>query len=60
MIRSAYRATVFALYQLTIVAGILLLPFAVAVRKLGLTMPLHRLVGLLGSAYDQARNDLSS
>lgn len=54
MIRPAYRKTLFALYQLTVAVGILLLPLAVATRKLGVSLPLHRLVESLGDAYEGA------
>jgi hypothetical protein len=54
MIRPAYRKTVFALYQFTVAVGILLMPLAVATRKLGVSLPLHRLVETLGEAYEGA------
>jgi len=52
MIDRAYRAALFALYQLSIAAGIALLPLALAVRRVGLTLPVHRLVAGLGSKYE--------
>lgn len=48
-----YRLTVFALYQLTLFAGICLLPLALVARKIGLTVPLHRAVLRLEEAYDR-------
>ena len=46
-----YRAFVFALYQLSIVAGIALLPIALATNRVGLTLPVGRVVSRLGDAY---------
>jgi len=48
------RATLFVLYQLSLLAGILLLPVALALRRVGVTLPVHRLVDWLGAAYDGA------
>lgn len=55
MIDSAYRATLLALYQLSIALGIALLPLALAANRLGLTLPIHRVVERLGAAYENAR-----
>ncbi len=52
MIQRAYRATLFALYQLSIAAGILLLPLALTVRRFGVSIPAHRVVKSLESAYE--------
>ncbi len=46
----------FALYQVTLVLGIVLLPLAVALARLGLRLPLHRVVGRLGDAVDRRRS----
>lgn len=54
MIDRAHRATLFALYQLSIALGILLLPIALAANRVGLRLPLHRLVEGLGSRYEAA------
>ena len=51
MIAPIRRATLFALYQLSIVLGILLLPLAILARQGGITIPVHRLVDTLGRAY---------
>ncbi len=51
------RAIVFALYQLTLFAGILLLPLAVAMRKVGVTLPAHRAVARLGDTYEEMHTD---
>jgi hypothetical protein len=52
MASTLYRATAFVLYQLTLVAGIALLPVALCTRRLGVTLPIHRLVERLGEAYE--------
>lgn len=49
------RATVFVLYQLSLLAGILLLPVALLVRRVGLTLPVHRVVDRVGSAYERTK-----
>jgi hypothetical protein len=54
MIDGAYKASLFALYQLSIATGIVLMPLALAMRQLGVSLPLHRLVESLGRAYDEA------
>jgi hypothetical protein len=46
-----YRALVAAAYQLSLVVGILAMPFAIAAEKLGLRVPMHRLVRWLREAY---------
>ncbi|UPW00153.1 hypothetical protein M0R88_16770 [Halorussus gelatinilyticus] len=47
-----HRAIVFALYQTTVAASILLLPLAVLTRQLGVTLPAHKIVQRLEQAYD--------
>ncbi|WP_256300078.1 hypothetical protein [Haloarchaeobius salinus] len=54
MIDRAYTASLFALYQLSIAAGIVLMPLALAMRQLGVSLPIHRVVESLGTAYDEA------
>lgn len=49
------RATLFALYQLTLIAGIALLPLAVVTRKFGVRLPVDRAVTRTKEAYEQAR-----
>ncbi|MFU8867855.1 MULTISPECIES: hypothetical protein [Natronococcus] len=53
----AYHATLFALYQLCIVVGILAMPLAMATRQVGYTLPLHRLIENVGEAYDDVRQE---
>lgn len=50
-----YRATLLVLYQLTLIAGIALMPVAMITDKLGVRLPIHRLVRRLGNAYEQAQ-----
>ncbi len=56
MIETVSRFTVFALYQLTVVFGILLLPVALAARRLGINLPIGELIDQLDAAYDQTAN----
>lgn len=60
MIRPVTRAVLFALYQLSILAGILLLPVALATRRLGLTLPAHRFVERLEAAYERVDRNSSA
>jgi hypothetical protein len=46
------RITLFALYQLTVLVGIALLPFALVARRAGIALPIHRLIERLGAAYE--------
>lgn len=55
MIDSAYRAILFALYQFSIAVGIALLPLAVAVSRIGFTVPIHRLVEGIETRYERAQ-----
>jgi hypothetical protein len=48
-----YRTTLLVVYQLTLLAGIVLLPFAVAARRVGLRVPVHRAVERVGERYEQ-------
>lgn len=47
-----HRATLFALYQLSIAISICLLPLALVVRQAGFHLPVHRVVDRLARAYD--------
>lgn len=49
-----HRATLFALYQLTLVAGIALLPLALVTSRLGFRLPVDRVVTKTKEAYEQA------
>ncbi len=46
------RAILFALYQTSVAASILLLPLAIMTRQAGVTLPAHRVVKRLEQAYD--------
>jgi hypothetical protein len=46
------RALLFALYQTSVAASILLLPLALVTRQAGFTLPAHRVVNRLERAYD--------
>jgi hypothetical protein len=48
------RAIAFVLYQLSLLTGIALFPMAVAMQKLGVTLPVHRVVDRAGDVYDSA------
>jgi hypothetical protein len=54
MIQPLERATLYALYQLSIAVGILLLPVALLLRRGGVTLPVHQVVDRLGEAYENA------
>ncbi|MFC7210431.1 hypothetical protein ACFQL3_08075 [Natronoarchaeum sp. GCM10025321] len=55
MIERVAKATLLALYQLTIVIGIVLMPVAVALqRTLGRAPPLHRFIERVDRTYETA------
>jgi hypothetical protein len=47
------RATLLVLYQLTLLAGILLMPVALVTERFGLRLPIDRAVRRLGNAYER-------
>ncbi|WP_202935113.1 hypothetical protein [Halorussus amylolyticus] len=49
-----HRATLFALYQMSVAISICLLPLALLAKQAGLQLPVHRVVNRLGQAYDAA------
>lgn len=53
MVSRLYRATVFALYQFSIVLGITLLPVALIAKRAGVPLPINRIINRLGKAYEQ-------
>ena len=55
MTSRVYHATLFALYQLCIMLGILAMPLAIVARQAGVTLPIHRLLGRVGAAYENAQ-----
>jgi hypothetical protein len=54
MIRKAYAALLLALYQFSILLGILLLPVALVARRAGVELPMDRLIDRVGTAYENA------
>ena len=56
MVSRLYRATVFALYQLTLMVGITMLPLALVAKRLGVPLPFHRAVTRLGEAYERTQS----
>jgi hypothetical protein len=52
MIDRLTHAGVFALYQLTIALGIVMMPVALATKRLGMTLPVHRLVKAVETLYE--------
>lgn len=52
MIARLHRFALFALYQSTVAVGLLLLPFAIVMRRVGLPLPVHRLIECAERAYE--------
>jgi len=48
-----YRATLFALYQLTVLVGLVMLPIALLVRQVGVAVPVHRAIDRVEAAYER-------
>jgi len=46
-----YRGLVFALYQLSLLLGIVLLPIALVLGRMGVPLPIHKVVRRLEDAY---------
>lgn len=53
MITRLHRAILFALYQTTVFVGLLMLPVALVMRRVGLTLPIHRLIARAERAYER-------
>lgn len=53
MIDPIERATLFALYQLSLAIGIVLLPVAVLAQRGGIVLPVGRVVKRVGEAYER-------
>ncbi|MFB6126944.1 MAG: hypothetical protein ABEJ79_06595 [Halolamina sp.] len=51
MFATARRLLALTVYQLTVVLGLLMLPVAVLARRVGLTLPVGRLVTAVNDAY---------
>lgn len=54
MSRTIRRVTLLAIYQLTVLLGITLLPIALVTRQLGVPLPLGRAVDSAKTAYEAA------
>ena len=57
MISRVYHATLFALYQLCIVIGIVAMPLAIAARQAGVTLPIHRILANVEDALEAKQPD---
>lgn len=51
MIERLQRTALFALYQVSVALGIVLLPVALLARRAGVVVPVHRLVERFKNAY---------
>lgn len=54
MIHAMHRTAAFALYQLTLALGILLMPVAICARRLGVRFPFQRAIDAANAAYERA------
>lgn len=54
MFETAYRVSLFTLYQFTVVVGIALLPVALLAQRLGIELPLTPVLDRLSRAYENA------
>ncbi|MFB6224138.1 MAG: hypothetical protein ABEH86_10770 [Haloarcula sp.] len=54
MVARLYTATLLALYQLTLLLGIMLLPVAMVTERFGIRLPMDRAISGLNDAYEQA------
>ncbi|WP_199268404.1 hypothetical protein [Halomarina oriensis] len=55
MIHRFRSLLLFALYQLCLLTGILLMPVAMVASRVGLPFPFHRVVARVSAAYDRTR-----
>ena len=53
MTASLYRAFVFALYQISVVLGIALLPIALVANRAGIPLPYGQVITRLDSAWER-------
>ncbi|WP_411965838.1 hypothetical protein [Haloferax sp. YSMS24] len=54
MIHRLKKNVLLAAYQLSVATAIALLPIALAARRMGVTLPMHRLIETTGNAYERA------
>jgi hypothetical protein len=52
MIQRVQRFALLAAYQLSIALGIVLLPVAIAFRRMGVVLPVHRFIDRVEDAYE--------
>ncbi|QRV15478.1 MULTISPECIES: hypothetical protein [Haloterrigena] len=57
MISRVYHATLFALYQLCILTGIVAMPLAIAARQAGVTLPIHRVLANVEDALEAKQHE---
>lgn len=57
MIERLRRTTLFAAYQAALVLGIVTFPLALLTERLGMTLPIGRLVDRLGDAHERATDE---
>ncbi|ADB60453.1 hypothetical protein HTZ84_08440 [Haloterrigena sp. SYSU A558-1] len=57
MISRVYHATLFALYQLCILIGIVAMPLAIAARQAGVTLPIHRVLANVEDALEARQSE---
>ena len=57
MFHAMHRTATFALYQLTLALGILLMPVALLARRVGVRLPVDRIVDAAGAAYERTDAD---
>ena len=55
MIERLYATTLFALYQMSVALGIVMLPVALLTRRIGFTPPIHRVVKRIDRARQRAQ-----
>lgn len=55
MIERVRSAVLLGIHQITVATGILLFPIALFAKRLGLAIPLHRILQEIESAYDQPK-----
>lgn len=51
-----YRATLLAMYQMSLLVGIMMMPFALITRKLGIRLPVDRAILGLKQAYEETQS----
>ncbi len=53
MIDPVERAILYALYNVSIAFGIMLMPIALLARRMGVTLPIHRVIDRVDRAYTE-------